>query len=147
MVKWSSKFFSVLVVGEQQLADLCCNALLSASYESYAAYSGLSGFSFAEKRQPEVMLIDLALPDMDGIDLANAIRSTKDLEEMVLIALYDGENDHQAYRESLLVTFDRYLVKPIDLPQLADVIQATWRSTREWPSSKRKFDRRNRYVG
>ncbi len=160
MVKWSSNwrpysdslsqaplFLSVLVVGDKPLADLCCNALHTAGYESYIARSGLSGFLMAEKRRPEVILIDLALPEMDGIDLANAIRSNEDLEEILLIALYDAENDHSAYRESLGVAFDRYLVKPINLPQLADLIQATWRLTQEGPSSKRKIDHLNRRVG
>jgi two-component system alkaline phosphatase synthesis response regulator PhoP len=147
MVKWSSKFFSVLVVGDKPLADQCCHALQSAGYESYAAYSGLSGFTMAKKRQPEVILLDLAMPDMDGIDLANAIRSSGDLEEMLLIALYDEEDDPAEYCVSRGVAIDRYLVKPIDLPQLADLIQATWRLTREGPFSKRKIGRRDRSVG
>jgi DNA-binding response OmpR family regulator len=90
----------------------------------------------AEKRRPEIILIDLALPDLDGIDLANAIRSTEDLKEMVLIAL-SGHAKEQAYWESRGVAIDRYLVKPIKLPQLANLIQGTWRLTREEQVSNR----------
>lgn len=153
MVKWTSKWRPesglpvlprVLVVGNQQLADPCHNALDAAGYESSTAYRGLTGFLMAEKQRPEVILIDLALPDMDGIDLANAIRSNEEMNEMLLIALYDGENDLLTYQASLLVAFNRYLAKPINLPQLARFIQTMWRLTRHWPS---KDVRRSRRLG
>jgi DNA-binding response OmpR family regulator len=160
MVKWSSnwrpgrdclspaaQFLSVLVVGHPSLADSCCQALTTAGIDSRAAYSGLSGLLTAEKRRPDVLLIDLSLPDLDGIDLAKAIRSSDDLHEMLLIALYDDENDHPEYRESLGVTFDRYLVEPINLPQLAEIVRATWRSTREGPFGTRKCDPSKPRVG
>lgn len=149
MVSWSSSWrpisdppvrssvsLRVLVVGDQRVADLLCDELCTAGHDTYAAHSGLSGLLMAEKRRPEIILIDLALPDLDGIDLANAIRSTEDLKEMVLIAL-SGHAKEQAYWEARGMAIDRYLVKPIKLPQLANLIQATWRSTREEQFSKR----------
>lgn len=156
MVKWSSNWsprsdslsqatllLNVLVVGDKPLADLCCDALRRAGCESHAVYSGLSGLLTAEKRRPEVILIDLAMPDMDGIDLARAIRSSDDLHEMLLIALYNDENDQPEYRESLGVAFDRYLVAPIDPARLAEEVEATWRSARIKRSNARDPGRRN----
>lgn len=132
------------MVGKKRIADRCCNALHAAGHESYAVYNGLSGLLTAENRRPEVVLIDLAMPNMDGIDLANAIRTSEDLQEMLLIALYDEKDDFPAYRKSLEVAFDRSLLKPIDLPQLADAIQAAWRLTHQSPSNNRKYDRAGR---
>jgi DNA-binding response OmpR family regulator len=143
MVQWSSSwrpsgdpppyasvFLRVLVVGNERLANLLCNGLCIAGLDGFTAHSGLSGLLTAEKRRPEIVLIDLALPDMDGIDLANAIRSTEDLEETVLIAL-SSDTKEEAHWESRGMVIDRYLVKPIVVPKLAEVIQATWRVTQQ----------------
>ncbi len=150
MVTWSSNwhpdsdwpsqatlFLNVLVVGHKRFADPCCDALRKAGHESYVSHTGVRGLMMAEKRRPEVILIDLALPDKDGIDLANAVRSTADLHEILLIGAYDNEHDQMAYQESLGVAFDHYLIKPIDLSQLADAIQAAWTLTRQGLASKR----------
>jgi len=160
MVKWSSSWLPnsnprppasairrILVVGDKLVAGLLCDELRAAGHDSFSAHSGLSGLITAVKRRPEVTLIDLALPDMDGIDLANSIRCNEELDDMVLIAL-SGNAKEQAYWESRGVAIDRYLVKPIDLPQLANLIQTTWRLTRKQPlGGKQQFGHRNRSAG
>jgi DNA-binding response OmpR family regulator len=159
MVKWSSDWdpnsdqplqaslcLRVLVVGNKRVAATLCDELCTAGLEGFTAHSGLSGLLTAEKRRPEVVLIDLALPNMDGIDLANSIRSTECLQETVLIAL-SSHAEESAYWESRGLAIDRYLVKPINLPQLAGLIHSTWSLTRNGPSGKPTFGPRDRFIG
>jgi DNA-binding response OmpR family regulator len=150
-VKWSSSWLPnsnprlsasvilrILVVSERHLAGLLRDELRMAGHDSYTAHGGLSGLIKTVRRRPEVVLIDLALPDMDGIDLANSIRCTDELDATVLVALSENSKE-QAHWQSEGVAIDRYLVKPIDLAQLSNLIEVTWRFARGGPTSRQAF--------
>ena len=71
--------------------------------------------------RPDVALLDIGLPVMDGYELAARLRELPDLNGMKLIALtgYGQESDRQKSREA---GFDHHLVKPVDLLMLESVV-------------------------
>jgi CheY-like chemotaxis protein len=92
-------------------------------HEVHIAHDGPSALHLAEKERPDVLLLDIGLPGMDGYEVARRLRSTPGFADVKLIALtgYGQEADRQ---RSSLAGFDHHLVKPVDLEQLRALL--TW---------------------
>ena len=75
------------------------------------------------KRVPDIVLLDIGLPGMDGYEVAARIRASSDLRQVRVIALsgYGQEDDR---RKSRAAGCDDHLVKPVDVAKLASVLNA-----------------------
>ena len=73
--------------------------------------------------EPEVCLLDIGLPGMDGIELARRLRQLPATSRSLLIATtgYGQENDR---KETRAAGFDHHLVKPIDIKQLFSILES-----------------------
>ena len=71
--------------------------------------------------RPEVILMDLGLPGLSGIEVAEALKSAEDLRDIALIALtgYGLERDRSATRAA---GFDHHLVKPVEFEAMRAII-------------------------
>ena len=85
------------------------------------AGSGPEGVEMAFAVRPEVALIDIGLPGLDGNEVARRIRSILDEDEMSLIAM-TGYGQPEDRRRALQAGFDRYLVKPVDPAVLSQLL-------------------------
>lgn len=74
---------------------------------------------------PQVMILDIGLPDMDGYELARRIRSMPIAEGTVFIAL-TGYGQSQDRQQSAAAGFAHHLVKPVDIQELLAVLGATY---------------------
>jgi signal transduction histidine kinase/CheY-like chemotaxis protein len=95
--------------GRESLRDL----LEIWGYEVSLAADGPEGIEKALSLRPEVALIDIGLPGLDGNEVARRIRSVLSSEEVALIAM-TGYGQPEDRRRALQAGFDRYLVKPVD---------------------------------
>ena len=88
-----------------------------------AAYDGPAALRLAAASSPDVALIDIGLPVMDGYELAQRSRELWPASAPRLIALtgYGQESDRERGRK---VGFERHLVKPVDLDTLLRAIEA-----------------------
>jgi two-component system CheB/CheR fusion protein len=70
---------------------------------------------------PDIMIVDIGLPGMDGYEVARQVRRDPSLEHAVLVALtgYGRDEDKQS---ALAAGFDHHLVKPIDADELESLI-------------------------
>ena len=100
------------------------------------AYDGLSAFDVASVEAPDVMLIDIGLPGMDGYEVARKVRNDPKLRGTILVALtgYGREEDK---REAAAAGFDHHLTKPIEFDQLQELISRLSRHADE--SQSRPF--------
>jgi two-component system CheB/CheR fusion protein len=82
---------------------------------------GIGALDAARASPPDVMLVDIGLPGMDGYELARRIRRDPALKHLVLVALtgYGREEDKD---RSIGAGFDYHLVKPVALDALSDLI-------------------------
>lgn len=89
-----------------------------AGHEVEVATTGMDGIDTASKLAPDIIFLDIGLPDVDGYDVAKKIRSLPDGRKMKIIALsgYPEESDE------LLADFDLYLIKPPNFGQLQKII-------------------------
>ena len=85
--------------------------------------NGLDGLRSLTADPPEVLVLDLGLPDLDGIDLLRMVRSVADLPVLVLTAREDEATILSAFAEGA----DDYVVKPVSGPQLSARVAALLR--------------------
>jgi CheY-like chemotaxis protein len=81
------------------------------------ATDGVRGVQRALESRPEVMLVDIGLPGIDGYEVARQVRASAHGPEMILLALtgYGRPEDRQKARDA---GFDAHLVKPVDPDEL-----------------------------
>jgi CheY-like chemotaxis protein len=98
-------------------------------------HDGVAALAAARANPPDVMLIDIGLPGMNGYELAQAIRRDPTLKQLMLVALtgYGQPEDRAA---ALAAGFDYHLVKPIDLDALGRLVERRMSSaeTRDTPT-------------
>ena len=108
----------ILIVDDNQDAARSLAAMLTHhGHATCVALDGPSALRVAQDFGPEIALLDIGLPGMDGYELAGRLRQTPGLRDVRLIALtgYGQESDRQ---RSAAAGFDMHLVKPIDLIEL-----------------------------
>ncbi|NVJ06463.1 response regulator [Myxococcus sp. AM001] len=93
------------------------------------AEDGPSGLARARELRPEIVLLDIGLPGLDGYEVARALRATDEGRDLVLIAVtgYGLEEDR---RRALEAGFDEHLAKPVDLARLRELLRPKTRATR-----------------
>jgi signal transduction histidine kinase/ActR/RegA family two-component response regulator len=112
----------VLIVDDKvDIARMMGRMLESWGHRPATAYEARSALEKAAETQPDVMLIDIGLPGMDGFELARRLRARKEHEKLHLIALtgYSQPEHQERARE---VGFDRFLVKPVDFDVLRELL-------------------------
>jgi CheY-like chemotaxis protein len=77
------------------------------------AYDGIAALEAARHFRPDVILLDLGLPGMDGVEVARRLRADPAFRDVLIIAVtgFAGEAERQRAHEA---GFDHYLVKPAD---------------------------------
>jgi signal transduction histidine kinase/ActR/RegA family two-component response regulator len=121
----------VLVIEDNaDMRDSMRDLLALWGHVSEGAADGLEGLAQVLLFKPDVALVDLGLPRMDGYEVARQIRSQEGGRDVLLIALsgYGQPADREAAE---VAGFDRHIVKPPDLVELEDLLarEATRRST------------------
>jgi signal transduction histidine kinase/ActR/RegA family two-component response regulator len=90
-------------------------------HEVHETEDGIAGLAQALGLRPDVAVIDIGLPGLDGWELARQLRATEAGRRMILVAIsgYGQVEDQQLSREA---GFDLHLVKPVDIETLTDAI-------------------------
>jgi PAS domain S-box-containing protein len=86
-------------------------------HEVHVAHTGHAALTLAESQRPAVLLLDIGMPDLNGYDVAAAIRAAPWGQEMILIAVTGWGRDEDRLR-SQSVGFNHHLTKPVDPTKL-----------------------------
>jgi len=107
----------LLVDDDDDLRELLQGLFRAHGYAVQSASNGITALEIAASFRPEVTVLDIRLPDMDGYELARKLRQVEGLERIRLVALtgYDGEHASERSREAGI---DEHLVKPITMASL-----------------------------
>src|SRR5580698_2840094 len=120
----------ILVVDDdRQITRMLRASLQSSGYEVSVASNGVEGFRLFESARPDLIITDLAMPEMNGLELTQAVRrlaqtpiivlSVRDTDKMKIKALDEGADD--------------YLTKPFSVPELLARVRAQLRHAAEEP--------------
>ena len=108
----------ILVIEDNPDARESLVALLrECGHEVHAEADGESGVAAATAWTPDVALVDIGLPGIDGYEVARRLRARSGSPSLLLIAL-TGYGSAEDQRRSLAAGFDAHLIKPLDLPML-----------------------------
>ena len=116
-----SKLKRILVVDDNEFAAEMLEILLSGhGHKVRTALDGKTGIETLKTFQPDICLLDIGLPDMDGYELARILR--KMMPEVTLIAL-TGWGQTEDRRLSTDAGFNHHLVKPVDFETLRTLVE------------------------
>lgn len=108
---------TILIVDDNETAAQSLARLLELrGHRVGVTYSGLGGIDKARQQQPDIVILDIGLPDIDGYQVARALRSDSSFSS-ALIALTGYGQDSDKER-SMEAGFDQHLTKPIGLKEL-----------------------------
>lgn len=112
----------VLVVEDHRdSAEMLCEVLQVYGCVTRIAHDGPPALEAAQSFKPDIALIDISLPQMDGYEVARRIRQLPGLGEIKLVAL-TGHSEAAHRSRSEQAGFDRHLVKPVDPEELRRLI-------------------------
>ncbi len=111
----------LLVDDNEDAARLLAELLTGSGYDARVAFDGPSALAVAEEHTPDVAVLDIGLPVMDGYELAAALREQLGANAPRLIAL-TGYGQDQDQQRAAAVGFERYLVKPAAFETLRQTI-------------------------
>jgi CheY-like chemotaxis protein len=113
----------ILVVEDNSdIRDTLRDLLVMCGHHVDVAEDGESGLEMILERRPQVALIDIGLPGLDGYRVARAVRERENGGGTRLIAL-TGYGQPDDRRKALAAGFDAHLVKPVDLEHLSEVLR------------------------
>jgi CheY-like chemotaxis protein len=112
----------ILIVEDESDEARSLAALLSLhGYHPSVARDGPSALDLAERSLPDVALVDIGLPGMDGWEVAKGLRQCSYRRRPLLIAI-SGYGQPEDFRRSKLEGMDLHLVKPVDLDVLFGIL-------------------------
>jgi CheY-like chemotaxis protein/two-component sensor histidine kinase len=113
----------ILVVDDNvDVAESFCALLTSSGYSCEVAFDGPSGLEAVKAFDPDVVLLDIGLPHIDGYEVARRIRRLPRGTKKLIVAItgYGQERDRQRSSDA---GFDAHLVKPVDFNQLLSILE------------------------
>jgi two-component system KDP operon response regulator KdpE len=114
----------ILVVDDEPAMVGAVAALIgSEGHRVIAAYDGAEGLTRFEEESPDLVLLDLAMPGMDGLAVCRSLRARSPIPIIVL----SGEADERAKVQALDDGADDYVTKPFGKQELLARIRAVWR--------------------
>lgn len=118
----------ILVVDDDgALAEMITIMLRSEGFEPHTAFTGVEAIDVIERVDPDLVLLDVMLPGMNGIDVCSAIRQTSGVPIIMLTA----KGDTQDVVKGLESGADDYVVKPFNPKELVARIRTRLRPTQE----------------
>jgi DNA-binding response OmpR family regulator len=128
------KRFRILVVDdEERIVNFLRSKLKASGYEVLTASNGLEGLEQAQAQEPDLIVLDLLMPEMNGLDMLKELRSYSAVPVVILTAK-DADTDRI---KGLQLGADDYLPKPFNPDELVARIEAIRR--RLEPSERRKI--------
>ncbi len=122
----------LVIDDEPQVRRFLRSSLASTEYQLIEAATGEAGLSEATSKRPDVILLDLGLPDVDGIEVTRRLREWTQTPIIILSARGQDQDKIAA----LDAGADDYLTKPFSIPELLARIRVAWRHAEQMGEKK-----------
>ncbi|KUO66436.1 MAG: ArsR family transcriptional regulator [Lutibacter sp. BRH_c52] len=122
----NSEIKILLVDDEPDILEIVGYNLKNEGYKIYTAKNGIEAIEKAKKHEPHLIILDIMMPEMDGIETCEKIRATKGLEN-VLVTFFTARSEDYSQMAGFDVGADDYITKPIKPKVLISKIKALLR--------------------
>lgn len=113
----------LVVEDDRSLADVVRYNLQQAGYDVYWAYDGQDGLTQAQLQLPDLIVLDVMLPVMDGLEVCRRIRSSSQTKD-ILVLMLTAKGEETDHLVGFSVGADDYVVKPYSVKILLERIRA-----------------------
>ncbi len=104
---------------EPSTAEMLALILGFTGYDVTRAYDGAQALELAQSVKPDVLLLDVRMPKLYGLDVAKRVKSDPELKGKVVVLFSSADEDEVQWREA---GADAFLRKPIDIRRLPEVV-------------------------
>lgn len=126
----NSEIRILLVDDEPDILEIVSYNLLAEGYDVYTAKNGIEAISKAKKKNPHLIILDVMMPEMDGIEACEIIRNTKG-QENVLITFLTARGEDYSQVAGFDAGADDYITKPIKPKVLVSKVKALLRRLKD----------------
>ena len=112
---------SILIVDDEK--DFCTvlsDSLSQDRYRVFTAFNGKMALQLAKKEKPDLMLLDIKMPGMDGIEV---LRKIKKMKKEIVVIMFTGYGTLETAREAMKLGAYDYVTKPVDLFLLKSLVE------------------------
>lgn len=119
----------ILVVDDElSIADFLGGQLVNRGYDVLKAFDGEDGINLARKELPDIVLLDVRMPKMDGFEVCRKLREDR-MTYLIPVIMITGKRDQEDKIAGIKSGADDYVTKPFDLPELLARIEGVlWRT-------------------
>jgi two-component system, response regulator PdtaR len=129
----------ILVAEDETIIRLdLCSALQAAGYETIEARDGAEAVALAREHSPDLAVLDVKMPNLDGIEAARRITTAQQIP-IVLVTAY---SDSALVERAIGAGIYAYLVKPFRESEIAPAIETALARHHEWLETRRELGRR-----
>ncbi|MFO8058324.1 MAG: response regulator [bacterium] len=120
----ADNFKVLLVDDEEEFVKALAERLKMRDLQSDLVYDGEQALDFVEKKEPDVMVLDLRMPGIDGIEVLKQVKKAYPGIQVIILTGHGTEKDEERARS--LGAFD-YLEKPVNIETLVDRMKKAYR--------------------
>ena len=118
----------VVVEDEEDIRDILAYTLEREGYVVHVAPNGVRGLSEVRKRQPDLVLLDLMLPGVDGLEICRALKQDEDTRNIAII-MVTAKSEESDVVLGLGLGADDYILKPFSPKEVVARVRAVLRRT------------------
>jgi len=135
--------FSILYIEDDKLTQNIISKVLETHFKTiFVANDGVHGIQLYHEKHPDIILSDISMPNMNGIEMTQKIKKYNPKQK---IALFTGYNDIEYLNKAINVGVDKYILKPLDTQQmfhaLGDIVAELEEEKRQ-----KNYNRKLEYV-
>ena len=109
----------LIIDDETDLQELIKDVLEEKNYQVFCASSGADGILLNEQKNPDLIILDLRMPEMDGIE---TLRNIRNADDSVIVVILTGYGCPDTIRDATDLNVSEYLSKPFGNSELLDII-------------------------
>ncbi len=109
----------LIVDDEREAVDMLARRFAKQNYEIETAYSGERAVEKVKESRPHIMLLDIQMPGMDGIE---ALKQAKDADPSLGVIMVTGQPDEDVAKDAMRLGAHDFVTKPIDFNYLNLVV-------------------------
>jgi two-component system phosphate regulon response regulator PhoB len=119
----------LIIEDDRSLVDILTYNLQQSGYEVYAAYDGMDGLTQAQTRSPDIVILDIMLPVMDGLEVCRRLRNSPSTADLLILML-TAKSEESDELVGFSLGADDYVAKPYSVKVLIERIKALQRRRR-----------------